>query len=131
MTVAKFFLLGMVSAVVPPNVGGTLPTVISLTSCATKLPLKLGALAQTQPHPSEPDPREIGGLRNNKGQVARDLYWSANGFPKNGDKALVPLQVPISNGHAVCEFPDVNAGTYAVSVSHDENCNGKLDTQTR
>ena len=36
---------------------------------------------------------------------------------------------PISNGHAVCEFPGVKEGTYAVSVFHDENSNGKLDAK--
>lgn len=70
----------------------------------------------------------IGELRNNQGQVVRDLYSSADGFPKNGDKALVHAKSPISNGHAVCRLPDVNAGAHAVSVFHDENSNGKLDT---
>src|SRR5450755_1266464 len=31
-------------------------------------------------------------------------------------------------GHAVCEFPRLNAGAYAISVFHDENSNGRLDT---
>ena len=35
---------------------------------------------------------------------------------------------PISHAHAVCEFPGLNTGTYAISVFHDENSNGKLDT---
>lgn len=30
---------------------------------------------------------------------------------------------------AVCEFSGIEAGTYAVSVFHDENSNGKLDTK--
>lgn len=30
---------------------------------------------------------------------------------------------------AVCEFSGITAGTYAVSVFHDENSNGKLDTK--
>ncbi len=128
MTVTKFFLLGMVSAVVPPNVGGTRPTAISQTSYANTLPLGPAAPAQTKPSPAKLIHVEIGGLRNNKGQVVCDLYSSADGFPKNGDKALAHAKPPISNGHAVCEFPDVKAGTYAVSVFHDENSNGKLDT---
>jgi uncharacterized protein (DUF2141 family) len=34
----------------------------------------------------------------------------------------------VTNSHAVCEFLGVAPGTYAVSVFHDENSNGKLDT---
>lgn len=34
----------------------------------------------------------------------------------------------ISNQHAVCDFSGVASGTYAVAVFHDENSNGKLDT---
>jgi uncharacterized protein (DUF2141 family) len=128
MTVTKFFLLGMVSAVVSSNVGGTLPMVICQRSYASKLPLRPAILAQAQPAPANLIHVEIGGLRNNKGQVVCGLYSSADGFPKDGDKALARAESAVSNGHAVCEFPEVKAGTYAVSVFHDENSNGKLDT---
>ena len=69
---------------------------------------------------------EISGLRNDK--VLCAIYSSADGFPKNGDKALAHANSPISHAHAVCEFPGLNTGTYAISVFHDENSNGKLDT---
>jgi uncharacterized protein (DUF2141 family) len=71
---------------------------------------------------------EIGGMRNDKGQVVCALFSSADGFPKKGDKAVAQTRSPISSGHAVCEFPDVRQATYAISVFHDENSNGKLDT---
>lgn len=71
---------------------------------------------------------DVDGLRSQKGQVLCALYSSANGFPKKPDKAIAHAKSAISSGHAVCEFPDVAAGTYAVSVLHDENSNGKLDT---
>jgi uncharacterized protein (DUF2141 family) len=127
MTVTKFFLLWMVSAVVPPNVGHTLPTVISQRSYANTLPLR-PALAQTPPSPANLIHVEIGGLRSSRGQIVCGLYSSADGFPKNGNKALARAKSPISTGYAVCNFPDVKAGTYAVSVFHDENSNAKLDT---
>lgn len=53
---------------------------------------------------------------------------SAGDFPKKTDKAIARGRSVISNRHAVCEFPSVAPGTYAVSVFHDENSNGKLDT---
>lgn len=71
---------------------------------------------------------EVVRLRSNKGQVSCSLYSSAEGFPKDGRKAVAHVVAPISEQKAVCEFPGIQAGTYAVSVYHDENSNGKLDT---
>jgi uncharacterized protein (DUF2141 family) len=34
----------------------------------------------------------------------------------------------MTNGSAVCEFQGIAPGRYAVSVFHDENSNGKMDT---
>jgi uncharacterized protein (DUF2141 family) len=67
-------------------------------------------------------------LRNVKGQVVCALHASADGFPKNGDKAIAQAKSRIASGYAVCDFPDVKEGTYAIAVFHDENSNGKLDT---
>lgn len=70
----------------------------------------------------------IDGLRNDKGQVDCALYSSADGFPKQTDKAVARATALITNKHAVCEFERIEPGTYAISVFHDENSNGKLDT---
>jgi len=71
---------------------------------------------------------EITGLRNDKGQVLCEIFSSPEGFPKDRSKAVARMKTDISGGHAVCEFPGLAAGTYAVAVFHDENSNGKLDT---
>ena len=71
---------------------------------------------------------EISGLRNDQGQMLCALFSSAEAFPKKADKAVVRLTAKIADRHAVCEFTGVMPGTYAVSVVHDENSNGKLDT---
>lgn len=71
---------------------------------------------------------EIDGFHNDKGQVLCALYSSPIGFPKRADKAIAHARSDISHGHAFCEFPGIASGTYAVSVFHDENSNGKLDT---
>jgi uncharacterized protein (DUF2141 family) len=71
---------------------------------------------------------DIVGLRNNKGQVFCALYASAEGFPKDGQKAIRRDTSSVTEGKAACEFPGIERGTYAVSVFHDENSNGKLDT---
>ena len=48
--------------------------------------------------------------------------------PKKADKAVARLTAKIVERKAVCDFTGVAPGTYAVSVVHDENSNGKLDT---
>ena len=119
----------MVSAVAPPNVAGTLATVISQTSCANKLPLRPGVLAQTRPPPASLMHVEIGGLRNKKGQVVCDGYSSGDGSPKNGDKALVRAKSPdLQRTRRLRVSPRQSRHLwYAVSLFHDENSNGKLD----
>ena len=71
---------------------------------------------------------EIAGLRNDEGQAVCSLFSSAGDFPKKTGKAVAHSTSVISNRHAACEFTGVPPGTYAISVFHDENSNGKLDT---
>jgi len=71
---------------------------------------------------------DVVGLRNSKGQVLCALYASAEGFPKDSQKAILRQTSSISEKSASCEFSGMAPGTYAVSVFHDENSNGKLDT---
>jgi uncharacterized protein (DUF2141 family) len=71
---------------------------------------------------------EISGLRNDKGQMLCALFSSAVAYPKKADKAAARLTARIVQRKAVCDFTGVAPGTYAVSVVHDENANGKLDT---
>ena len=71
---------------------------------------------------------EVSGLRNDKGQVLCALHSSAEAFPKKAEKALARVAAKITERQAVCDFTGIAAGTYAVAVVHDENSNGKLDT---
>ena len=90
--------------------------------------LSSSALAQAQPPQENQIHVEIVGLRNDKGQVLCALFSSADDFPKKTDEAVARTTSVITNRHAVCDFPGIAPGTYAVSVFHDENSNGKLDT---
>jgi len=72
---------------------------------------------------------EVVGLHSDKGQVLCALYSSRDGFPKQSEKALARVTSGIAQKQAVCEFSGIAPGTYAISVFHDENSNGKLDTK--
>jgi uncharacterized protein (DUF2141 family) len=87
------------------------------------------AAAQTQPTVS-PDRLEatIVDLRSDAGQVLCALHNSAENFPQHAEKAVQTTHASISGHRAVCVFPGLPPGTYALSVVHDENGNGKLDT---
>ena len=71
---------------------------------------------------------EVAGLHNDKGKVVCALFSSPVDFPKRVDKAVAHTSSEIAQAHAFCEFPGIASGTYAVSVFHDENSNGKMDT---
>lgn len=71
---------------------------------------------------------DVIGLHSDRGQVRCALYSSAAGFPKKANQALAHATSEISGGRATCEFQSVRVGVYAVAVFHDENANGKLDT---
>lgn len=123
MTFTRILVLASASATVSLNVGDTLA---NITPSGETLAFRHGGLAQQSP--KNLIHVEIDGLRNDKGQVLCAIYSSADGFPKEGDKAVAHARSSISERHAACEFPGLNAGTYAISVFHDENSNGRLDT---
>ena len=95
---------------------------------AAYLSLAEFGLPQTQAPQAHTIRVEIAGLRSDKGQIMCALYSSSDGFPKNSEKAIAHVNSAISGKQAVCEFSGIASGTYAVSVFHDENSNGKLDT---
>jgi uncharacterized protein (DUF2141 family) len=70
----------------------------------------------------------ITGFRNNQGQASIALFNRADAFPKSLDKAVKVVYSPIKNNKASATFENLAAGGYAVSVFHDENNNGKMDS---
>jgi uncharacterized protein (DUF2141 family) len=95
---------------------------------AAALVAAVGTFAQTPPVPGENVIHvEISGLRNDKGQVLCALFSLADAFPTKPDKAVARLTAKIAERQATCDFTAIALGTYAVSVVHDENSNGKLD----
>ncbi len=100
----------------------------ALSFLGTLLMLAAAGVPQAQSPQANLIHVEIDGLRNDKGQVLCALFSSPDGFPKNSAKTAAYAKSDISHGHAFCEFPGIPSGTYAVSAFHDENSNGKMDT---
>ncbi len=67
-------------------------------------------------------------LRNTTGQLVVALYTSKDGFPVKLAKAAQKKIVQANDQKCEVVFDAIAYGTYAVSVFHDENSNGKLDT---
>jgi len=68
-------------------------------------------------------------IRNSTGTVDCALFESSAGFPTEFLRSAINVVVlKVRNTQARCHFEDIQPGTYAVAVIHDENMNGKLDT---
>jgi len=68
-------------------------------------------------------------IRNSTGTVACALFESPVGFPTEFLHSATNIMViKIRGKQARCDFEDIAPGTYALAVIHDENMNGKLDT---
>ncbi len=63
-------------------------------------------------------------VRNNNGVVLCGLF-KQEGWLK---KTIQPAKAKIANGRAMCVFRNIPPGIYGISGFHDENGNGKLDT---
>jgi len=70
----------------------------------------------------------IAGFRSSKGVTRIVLCRPGTEFPDCGKAAVRTATVPITDRNAMVTFTDLPSGSYAVSVFHDANSNGKLDT---
>jgi uncharacterized protein (DUF2141 family) len=66
------------------------------------------------------------GFRGAAGQALVMLYGSPSSWLK-ADRALRRVQLPIVDGAIETRFAELPRGSYAVTVIHDENGNGRLD----
>ena len=68
-------------------------------------------------------------IKNSTGTIACALFESSEGFPKDYlHSATNIMSIKIRGKQASCDFQDIAPGTYALAVIHDENMNGKIDT---
>lgn len=68
-------------------------------------------------------------IRNSTGTVACALFESPDGFPVEFLRSATNVMViKIRKTQARCDFEDIPPGTYAMAIIHDENMDGKLET---
>lgn len=68
-------------------------------------------------------------IRNSTGTVDCALFESPVGFPREFlHSARNVMVLKIQEAQARCDFENIPPGTYAIAIIHDENMNGKLDT---
>ena len=72
---------------------------------------------------------QILNIRNSTGTVDCALFDAPVGFPIEVLRSATNVMViKVRHTQARCDFEDIPPGTYALAVIHDENMNGKLDT---
>ena len=71
---------------------------------------------------------DVGDLRSNDGMVACALFTPEHAATFPSTAATQELTVPIAGLKATCRFTGLQKGLYAIAIYHDENDNGKLDT---
>lgn len=68
-------------------------------------------------------------IKNNTGTIACALFESPEGFPKEFLHFATNIIInKARESQTSCYFADIPPGIYAMVVIHDENMNGKLDT---
>lgn len=68
-------------------------------------------------------------IRNSTGTVDCALFDAPEGFPTEVLHSATNIMViKVRQTQARCSFADIPPGLYALAVVHDENMNGKLDT---
>jgi uncharacterized protein (DUF2141 family) len=68
-------------------------------------------------------------LRSVKGNVLICLTSKPKAFPDCSKDANAHKMTVAAKNAATVEFAGITPGTYAISLIHDENGNGKLDTR--
>jgi uncharacterized protein (DUF2141 family) len=71
---------------------------------------------------------EVPNLRNTKGEIRAALFRSPEGFPRQVEQSFQRVVGQMNNATGAFTFKDVPPGNYAIVIVHDENRNGKLDT---
>jgi uncharacterized protein (DUF2141 family) len=94
---------------------------------AGMLSLLLGGATWAEPKGATVEAR-MSAFKNDRGKVVVGLFKKTDEFPDINKKATMRGSVKIKNRKATYKFKNVKPGVWAIAVYHDENNNGKLDT---
>lgn len=67
-------------------------------------------------------------VENNEGKIRAALFRGEEGFPNEGNKAYRAASVNAREGKTTLIFENIPYGEYAITLLHDENEDGKIDT---
>lgn len=70
----------------------------------------------------------LDGFRNSQGNVIVSLFRQSKGFPEDMNRAVENADAAITDRKARVVFENISYGEYALSVLHDENRNGRMDS---
>ena len=70
---------------------------------------------------------EIKGFEEIRGKLSIGLFNDPVGFPKNRENRW-GVNIDITDTLIVCNIDSLHPGEYALAIYHDENGNGKLDS---
>ncbi len=69
----------------------------------------------------------VNGIHNSSGVIRLLIFNGQDGWPDVRDKSFRHASLPANGSAVTFTIPNVPAGSYAISVLHDENENHKLD----
>jgi uncharacterized protein (DUF2141 family) len=72
----------------------------------------------------------ITGFRHDQGLCLVSLFSSAGGFPSEHESAMQSRIMKAAVAGLTVTFTNLPPGKYALSVCHDENGNGKMDSRS-
>lgn len=67
-------------------------------------------------------------IESGEGQIRAVLFKNAKGFPQDSKNAFKSLSVPAQEGKTLLKFENIPYGDYALSILHDKNSDGTLNT---
>lgn len=69
----------------------------------------------------------IDNIRGNNGTIQIAVYNKLESFPKVGGEYKL-MQYKVSDGQSKFTITDLPTGNYAIAIHHDENSDGKMNT---
>ena len=67
-------------------------------------------------------------VESSEGQIRAVLFKGEEGFPEDSQKAFKSVSVPAREGKTVFTYTNIPYGEYAISLLHDKNSDGEMNS---